>query len=220
MDARSQFHAQVRKILTPVLIADGFRASGTTFRRPLGEVLHVVTLQGSVHGGQCCVCLGIHLAFLPTVGSSAVPDAEKIEEPECEFRTRLAPVGQPDAWWTYGQTEREAAESADSILSLYRAVGVPYFARFSCFPDDFARVTPEMLATDGELPFPAGGTFVRRALALSRIAMHSGNAANARAFAEIGLSRVGQAVSLKRVLRERIESANKTLQATAAPPRS
>jgi Domain of unknown function (DUF4304) len=220
MDARSQFHAQVRKILTPALSAEGFHASGTTYRRALGEMLHVITLQGSVHGGQCCVCLGIHLAFLPTVGSSGIPDAEKIEEPECEFRTRLTPIGQADSWWTYGQTEREAAASAESILSLYRAVGAPYFARFSHFPVDFARVTPEMLASDSELPFPPEGTFVRRALALSRIALHIGRAADARAFAEIGLSRVGPAVSLKRAFRDLIESANKTLQATAAPHRN
>ena len=148
------------------------------------------------------------MAFLPTAGSSGIPDAEKIDEPECEFRTRLIPVGQPDAWWTYGETEREASESAESILTLYRTVGAPYFARFSRYPDDFARVTPEMLATEGELPFPAGGTFVRRALALSRIAMHSGNVADARGFAEIGLSRVGPAVSLKRAFRELIELAN------------
>jgi hypothetical protein len=218
MDARSQFHAQVRKTLTPVLTADGFRASGTSYRRVLGEVFHVITLQGSVRGGQCCVCLGIHLAFLPTVGG--MPDAEQIEEPECEFRTRLTPIGQSDAWWTYGQTERQTAESVESILSLYRAVGVPYFARFSHFPDDFSRVTPEMLADVSDLPFPRGGTFVRRALALSRIATHIGRPADARAFAEIGLSRVGPAVSLKPAFRDLIESANKTLQATAAAPGS
>ena len=152
------------------------------------------------------------------MGSGGLPDAEKIEEPECEFRTRLAPIGQSDAWWTYGGTEREAAASAQSILDLYRAVGVPYFARFSRFPEDFSQVTPSMLAGDGQLPFPAGGTFVRRALALSRIAMKTAKAADARSFAEIGLARVGPAVSLKKAFRDLIERANKTLQATAAPP--
>ncbi len=192
MNKRDQFHSQLKLLLKPALIADGFRSSGTTYRRTLGEVIHVIALQGSVHGGQCCVCLGIHLTFFPRD-----VDANKITEPDCEFRIRLAPPGQVDHWWSYGATEQEARASAVSILRLYREVGVPYFQSFSTFPDDFIRVTPAMLACDTPLPFPGRSTEVRQALALSRIALQAGRVTDAKQFAEFGLARVGPAIGLK-----------------------
>ena len=196
MKERKQFHSQVKQVLTPALVADGFRASGTTYRRTLGEVIHVIALQGDRHGGQCCVCLGVHLTFLPTVMSSAC-DPASIEEPECEFRSRLAPADHTDCWWSYGATEQEARASAESILRLYREVGVPYFGRFSTFPDDFTRVTPPMLSSGSALPFPGTGTFVRRALALGRIGVHTGRTTDAKQFAEIGLAHLGLGTALK-----------------------
>lgn len=197
MNERERFYSQVKEVLKPVLVADGFRASGTTYRRILGEVIHVITLQGSTHGGQCCVCLGIHLAFIPTLGAHGAFNPAKITEPECEFRSRLAPAGQSDSWWSYGTTEQEAQASAESILRLYREVGVPYLARFSSFPDDFDHVTPPMLASGSPLPFPKGGTAVRRALILSRIALKTGRITDAKQFAEIGQAQVGPAIGLK-----------------------
>lgn len=197
MTERDQFHSQVKLLLKPALVADGFRASGTTYRRTLGEVIHVIALQGSVHGGQCCVCLGIHLTFFP--GGA---DPSKISEPDCEFRTRLAPPEQADHWWSYGATEQQARASAESILRLYREGGVPYFQSFSTFPDDFVRVTPPMLASDAPLPFPGRSTEVRRALALSRIALHAGRITDAKQFAEFGLARVGPAIALKNEFRK------------------
>lgn len=202
MNEREQFHSQAKLVLKPALVADGFRASGTTYRRLFGEVIHVFTLQGSVHGGQCCVCLGIHLTFLPIVGSADACDPAKISEPECEFRTRLATRGETDCWWSYGATEGEARASAESILRLYREVGIPYFQRFSTFPDDFIRVSLPMLASDAPLPFPGRSTEVRRALALSRIALRTVRVADARQFAEFGLARVGPAVALKNEFRK------------------
>jgi hypothetical protein len=196
MNERDQFHSQVKEVLKPALIADGFRASGTTYRRKLGEVIHVINLQGSMYGGKCCVCLGIHLAFFPMVGSNKPCDSSEIKEPECEFRSRLKPEGQSDYWWGYGGTESEARASAESILRLYRDVGVPYFKAFSKFPDDFVRVTPTMLSSSASLPFPSSYTIVRRVLALSRIALHTGRIADAKAFAEIGLAKAGPAFAL------------------------
>ncbi|HWB03322.1 MAG TPA: DUF4304 domain-containing protein [Verrucomicrobiales bacterium] len=202
MNERDQFHAQVKRLLKPVLVAEGFQASGATYRRALGEVIHVLTLQGSLHGGQCCVCLGIHLTFLPPAGSANACDPTKITEPECEFRTRLAPSGETDYWWSYGLTGEAARSSVESILRLYREVGEPYFNRFSKFPNDFIHVTPALLATDSSLPFPGRSTEVRRALALSRIALHAGRVSDAREFAEFGLARVGAAAALKKEFRK------------------
>lgn len=194
-DNRKQFHDQIKQVFVPVLKSDGFLGSGNTYRRVIGDVIHVVALQGSVSGGKCCVCLGIHLSFLPGFGTAS--DPKRIAEVDCQFRTRLKPAGHSDAWWPYGTTEREARASAESICDLYLQIGAPYFGRFSSFPDDFTRVTPAMLMSQDELPFPGGCTFGRLALALALIAQRVGRNEDARSFAEAGLSKAGDAVLLK-----------------------
>jgi hypothetical protein len=189
MDARKQFLAQINQVFTPVLTADGFTGSGNTYRRVIGEVFHVLTLQGLASGGKCCVCLGIHLGFLPGPSSLTPPDPKTIEESDCGFRTRLTPNGQSDAWWPYGTTEQEARGSAESIRDLYQQLGAPFFQRFSTFPEDFTRVTPAMLTAGGELPFPPGKSFCGNALVLAQIAKRVGRIEDARQFAEVGLER-------------------------------
>ena len=196
MSERDQFLAKVKQIIKPALLANGFQVSGTTYRRKLGKVIHVVNLQGSRHGGQCCVCLGIHLDFLQTAGSGNICDPAKITEPECEFRLRLAPEGQTDCWWNYGVTEDEAEASVESILQLYREVGLPYFERFATFPDDFVLTKPSMLVSGAPLPFPGYSTIARQALTLGRIALYTNRIADAKQFAEIGLRHVGPATGL------------------------
>lgn len=201
MSERLQFQNQLKAVLTPVLKSQGFRQSGTTYRRTIGDVVHVIQIQGSQHGGQCCVCLGIHLAFFPSVGSNAPCDPASIKEPECEFRSRLTPQGQSDYWWSYGTTEPESEASACSIRDLYQERGASYFDRFSRFPDDFIRVTSDTTEAEMNGLFPRCFTSVRRDLALARIYGHIGDIASARFFAARGVAAVGQATALRAAFR-------------------
>jgi hypothetical protein len=201
MSDRLQFQSQLKAVLTPALKSEGFRQSGLTFRRILGDVVHVFQIQGSQYGGQCCVCLGIHLGFLPNGGLNGACDPKSIKEPDCEFRSRLTPEGQSDHWWSYGTTEAEAAASVGSIRDLYQQQGASYFGRFSRFPDDFVRVTPETPEDEIGSLFPRCFTSVRRDLALARIYGHIGDRASARFFAARGMAAVGPATALKAALR-------------------
>ena len=207
MNERQMFQAQVKAILTPALKSDGFRQAGPTFRRVIGEVIHVINLQGSIRGGQCCVCLGIHLSFLPTVGTNAPCESLKITEPECEFQSRLTPEGQNDHWWSYGTSEQEAVDSVRSIVEMYRLRAVPYFDQFSCFPADFTRVTPDTPDEQLASHLPPFLTSVRRDLALARIFGHLGDTASAHSYASRGLAAVGSAVALKPAFRLFIQHA-------------
>lgn len=197
MSDRLQFQNQLKAILTPMLKAEGFRNSGTTYCRTIGDVVHVIQIQGSQHGGQCCVCLGIHLSFLPTAGSNAPCDPKSMKEPECEFRCRLKPDGQSDHWWSYGTTEEGATASVRSIRDLYQQLGASYFSRFSIFPDHFVRVTRETPDDSIGRLFPQCFTSVRRDLALARIYGHIGDRSSAQFFATRGMAAVGQATALK-----------------------
>ena len=206
MDPKQLFQAQVKTTLAPELDAAGFKQSGLTFRRVVGEVVQVLILQSSRDGSQFCVCLGIHLLFLPVAGNSALGDPRSITEPECEFRRRLAPQGQNDFWWPFGPAGDESSRSVISVLNLYREQGQPYFARFSEFPNDFTRVTTATAEADYLELFPPCPTEVRRDLALARINQKLGNNNAVHFFANRGLARVGPAVALKAAFRSLLRS--------------
>jgi hypothetical protein len=194
---RDHFFEILRVRFAPLLRSEGFRGSGRTFRRICGEFLHVLNIQGSQFGGQCCVNLGVHLSFLPLLGGGGDPDPKRIQEPECEFRARLAPRGETDRWWPYGTTEEEADASARHLIDLYCSVGRKHFERASSFPEPFVSITPEDLERGDLSLLPGRTTDVRACLAMARISYRRGDPELARRFAAIGLSRVGSAAGLR-----------------------
>ena len=185
-----EFRSQLKEKLAPFMRAAGFSGSGATFRRSAGDVIQLLHVQGSRYGGSCCVNLGIHLKFLPTVLGHS-PDPKKITEPLCEFRRRLAPEGQADCWWNYGDDEHEAARSVDNLVALVRRLALPHFDRFGAFPESFERITPQALASRDFSMLPGNMTAPRAALVMARIAAHLGRADRVREFAEVGLASVG-----------------------------
>ena len=196
MDPRSQFLAKFKSIVVPVLREEGFQGSGQNFRRRVKEVIHVINIQGSRWGGKCCINLGVHLTFLPTI-TLALPDPAKFTEPECEIRTRLTESDRLDKWWPYGNSEKEAEDSATSIKQTYLSFGREFFGRFLVFPGDFTKTNPENFDKKSSREHLPGQTVVRNILTLARIYAHVGNRDFASRFATMGLANLGHAVLLK-----------------------
>ena len=205
MDNRNTFLKVFHQIAGPVFKEDGFKGSGQTFRRILGPVVHVFNIQGSRYGGKCCVNLGIHLDFLPALDGTTLFDLTKIEEVACEFRTRLN-YGQLDTWWPYGINEIETEESVKAVLQTYRDVGRNYFLRFSRFPEDFTRLTPETFGSWKTDVYPRCWTKVRTVLSLARIYMHLGDSRSAKIFAEKGIELTDKIVFLRHQFSEILEA--------------
>jgi hypothetical protein len=190
-----EFRAGLKEKLAPILRAQGFLGSGITFRRQVGEVLQVLNVQGSRHGDSCCVNLGMHLAFLPTVlGDPA--DPKRITESLCEFRRRLSPVGESDHWWRYGADAGEASRSVENLVDLVRTVALPHFEYFRDFPGAFEGITPTTIASGDFRTLPGNVTAARGALVMARIATHLGNRDRAREFAEVGLASLGPSATM------------------------
>ena len=63
-----RLESSIRDHLAPVLRNDGFSGSGRTFRRVLGDLIHLCSVQGSRHGGELAVNLGIREAGQPERG--------------------------------------------------------------------------------------------------------------------------------------------------------
>jgi hypothetical protein len=205
-DDRKLFLGALREVLTAELRSDGFRGSNANYRRFRDPVIQVINIQGSRYGGECCMNLGIHLAFLPTVVGQA-PEPGKLTEPECEFRRRLAPDGRQDQWWTYGWDEASAKASAAHLAELYRDRGKPHLDGWLEFPGRFADITVKDLENRRADALLGSTTSVRAALAFARMHVHLNRPDRAREFAEFGLIHLGPATALQPEF-ERLLSAN------------
>lgn len=196
MDAYERFHNLLKHEFFPLLRADGFKGSGTTFRRVKGDRIDVVNVQGSRYGGKCAVNLAVHYSYLPSMGGGRVTDSKKFKEHDCTFRGRLKEATE-DHWWDYGATDTETEASVASLVDLYKRRGVHFFAKFEPFPDAFERVIPERIDAGDLTCMPAAFTQVYAAITMARIMKHLGRKARCREFAEVGLRHLGQAFGLK-----------------------
>lgn len=180
------FKSSLRTTFAPLLREHGFQGSGVTFRRLSDPVLQVIHLQGSRAGDSCCVEIGTHLLFLPTVMEDAA-DPKKIADHDCEFRRRLAPIGESDCWWSYGKTDQDAALSVGHLVEPYSAIRDRDIEPYRLFPGPFALVTAETLRQGSLEHLPGATTVARAALAMARISLHRRLPGEALAFVAVGL---------------------------------
>jgi Domain of unknown function (DUF4304) len=206
MDPYERFHDLLKRDFAPLLRGDGFKGSGTTFRRITGEVIQVVNIQCSKYGGQCCVNLGLHYSFLPTAGGDQVTDPKKVKDYQCDFRDRIHEAHESDHWWTYGTTAAESEASVANLIDTYRRRGASFFKKFEPFPDVFEKITPADLDAGDRSKLPTEMTQLHAAITIARIMQHLGRTDQCRRFAEVGLRHLGRAVGLKPEL-ERLRDA-------------
>jgi hypothetical protein len=206
MDAYDRFHSLLRRGFCPILREDGFKGNGTTFRRINGDAIHMINVQGSIYGGQCCVNLAVHFSFLPTAGGRTLSDSKKLKCSECDFRDRLHEETESDHWWRYGTNDAEAESSVANLIDTYKRWGTHFFDRFEPFPEVFERITPAEIDTGDLSRMPAPMILVHAALTLARIMHHLGRKEKCHQFADIGLRHLGHAVAFQDEL-ERLRDA-------------
>lgn len=169
----------------PSLRREGFRGSGSTLRRQIGPIVHVVNFQGSSSGGRRYVNLGAHLDFLPDPTGATV-NPKTILEYHCEFRSRVEPPAGL-LGWPYGATEAGMAVSIQSLRDAFQDQGVAFFTSLGTYPDSFLTVTPDDFRDESRRGIAA---YCGTPLPFARIALQRGDRAQARAFAEVGLETV------------------------------
>jgi len=198
MDPYERFHGLLKRDFLPLLRADGFKGSGTTFRRTLPDRIDIVNIQGSQFGGQCCVNVAAHFSFLPSADGGCVADPKKLKQYERASRTRLHEANESDHWWTYGASDSEAKANVASLIDTYRRRSASFFGRFEPFPQVFEQITPAEIEAGDLSNMPPGSlTVVLAALTMARIMNHLGRIEKCRKFAEVGLRHVGGAAALR-----------------------
>ena len=198
MDPYERFHELLKRDFLPLLRTDGFKGSGTTFRRVRADRIDVVNVQGSRSGGRCCINVAVHFSFLPSAGGVRVTDRKKLKEHECAFRNRLHAASESDHWWAYGSSDSETNASLASLIDIYRRRSALFFGRFEPFPNVFEQITPSEIDAGDLSRMPPGSlTGVLAALTMARIMHHLGRREKCREFAEVGLRHFGRAVGLR-----------------------
>lgn len=179
MSAEPQLSVAVNKHLAPVLRADGFKGSGSTFRRLRDGLIHVLNVQGSRGGSRFYINLSVQPLAIEDA-RHRTPDPKSIKEYECEFRRRLG------TWWDYERTQPSMDAAVIDATSLYESTGRALFEDVTGADGRLAKFTA--LDFEGrEWLLGFGNTSVRVALNMVRLRSAEGRHAEARGFAEAGL---------------------------------
>jgi hypothetical protein len=182
--------------MAPTLREDGFSGSGRAFRRRVEDMIHLVQVQGSVHGRKFAVNLGLHPACIPVQGG--IP-FQKMMPMDCALSRRLSTEGS-DQWWEFGATSASMDSAVAQARAVYVDVGRKAFAELS------GANSPLRVATPSEFEksrfdfsgFKTTDVMMAKTLALMRLA--AGNAEDACGFAQIALDNLGSASGLRREL--------------------
>ena len=186
-DNKRTFWSTLKAEWYPSLRELRFSGSGKHFIRVRDSLVDCVALQTRSDGSSCCVNLGLHPRGLPAPFGGGVVEA-KMKVVDCEFKRRLAPEGQVDHWWPFGNTQSEAASAARDLAALFASRGEPCFRKYESIRDLVGDATPDDISK-GTVPlfadFPI--TALRAALLLAQLRKSQGDVEAAHAFAQFGL---------------------------------
>jgi hypothetical protein len=122
----SEIRDRLREGIGPALVAHGFGGRSSTFSRPVGDVVHLVQLQGaddnSSEGARFTVNVAVWVPALSTGTTPSVADAH--------WQVRLGLLGpeRADRWWEANDLAMADAAALD-IVAWVQAFALPALAR-------------------------------------------------------------------------------------------
>ena len=182
---KGQLEDSIKEILAPILREDGFKGSGRVYRRVVGELINIVSVYSSRHGGQFAIHMGIHPLAVPDVLGNAANPA-KMTESLCEFGRRLS-EGTADQWWQHDTTRASMDRAVRQAASLYMNVGRPMFAALNSPTSPILNLSPNEFGSRQADFHGFGTTKFRKAVVLARLRHTQDRPAECRGFAEIAL---------------------------------
>lgn len=124
----AEYKATVLGAISEVLRAAGFRKSGSVFRRPVGDVLHMASLQSSSSSTAGAVRLTVNLAvWVPALAHGRAPDIWA-----AHWRERLGFLmpDRGDRWWHIA-SGTEAVSASHEIGAAISKWALPELDRLS-----------------------------------------------------------------------------------------
>lgn len=115
--------------LSSLLRTHGFRKSGRTWHKVIGDNWQVVNVQASTGNageqGKFAVNLGVYCAQVAALAGQRKPEGTP-KEPDATVRKRLGVLAhEHDYWWTIGPTTN-LNEIASDVVAKMQALGLPW----------------------------------------------------------------------------------------------
>ena len=135
----------IKDKIAPVLLGEGFKATGRVYRRVAGDALHVIDLQNWKYNDskRARFTIEIGVCFPKLLAAVSELDAyafyrENLSKPgvtECAVRRRLGELMDPpkDAWWTISATTGYVPLPEEVTAPLMNA-GLPWLQAMSTIP--------------------------------------------------------------------------------------
>lgn len=179
-----EFTKQTENVLTPLFLEEGFTEQGIDhYRRYVNPFIHCIWLQERSDMEAMCVNLGVHLDFLPVPGRITTPPITDVIEMECSIRVRLTPNDVFDYWWPSSSAKKQVT----SIKDLYIEKGIPFFEKYTSFPDIFEKIEIDDIKSGEALKILPEKSWIGMAVFLAQIHKHIGNNERAIQFSNFGL---------------------------------
>lgn len=127
MSAAPLFQKIVKESISPFLAERGFSRKATTFRRELGEVMHLVEVQKSRRSSASTVVFTVNLGVASLrLLRRAEKDPVQWAWDACHWRERLGDVAGAgsDVWWSISD-EASAAAASSQVTQWLAASGLP-----------------------------------------------------------------------------------------------
>jgi len=191
--SRDLFNLAVKELLAPGFRRLGFKGSGNNYRRQRADVIDAINIQSDRYGESFCVNFGLHFTCLPRGWRKDFPPLSQWKEIDCEFRTRLAPNGQSDYWWSYGGTIAKNKETVWEVQRLYLMEGETLFTQVESSEQFAEKYTLDLLLNRENQTSKLSrwhGNEIRLGLALARIHYHHGNIVGANECAKFALQQI------------------------------
>ena len=182
----TEFKKIVNKKLAPFLRKENWKGSGFDYRKKVGNVIRLLTIQPSSSGGKFCIEIGIHFDF---ISLKTEKDLSKIKTWDVDIRNRLTPNESGDYWWDFPITEQIENSLFEEIKNLIFGKAELYFESYNDWDNETSKLSIEDIEKGNSkkiFPLPP----LRSALMISRINLHLGRNEKAIEFAEYGLSKI------------------------------
>ena len=122
-DYKKALLTAMRALLAP----RGFRKRGATFRRDVGDVVHVIQLQSSTKSTAEVLVATVNVGvFSRELERQLAGPIVEPTEPDCHWRERLGFLtpARRDTWWDV-RSDKEAREAAAEIAELVGRYALP-----------------------------------------------------------------------------------------------
>ncbi len=138
----SEFRAYVNDYFAPKLYENGWQGRSGHYRKFVGNYVHVLGFQPSVHSEErkTEVGIGVHFSLLNPLTDAKV-ELNNIQYYQCFFQKKLEYKG--DFWWKYGSNESENVAIIEKIYSIFDSEGKKFFSDFQNYPQPFQSQTPD-----------------------------------------------------------------------------